>query len=162
VPAAALPDFFIPGVGVDKSTSGSSAHLVVAFYYYTNTNCTASTCQLNVGYISSTNGGNTFSALVNITGPMKLSWLPQSDLGLMVGDYISTSFSSVGKAFPAFAKATLPNGGVACSSAGAVCHESIYTVAGGLTALAGSNPSISGRAVAGSDHPVLSTPVTVH
>ena len=162
VPNATLPDFFIPGVAVDKSTSGSGAHLVVAFYYYSNTNCTVSTCQLNVGYGSSTNGGSTFSPVVHITGPMKLSWLPQSDLGLMVGDYISTSFSSVGKAFPAFAKALLPNGGVACSSAGAVCHESIYTIAGGVTALGGSIPSTTGRVVAGSDHPTPSTPVTVH
>jgi len=93
---------------------------------------------------------------------MKLSWLPQSDLGFMVGDYISTSFSSVGKAFPAFAKALLPNGGVPCSSAGAVCHESIYTIAGGVTALGGSIPSTVGRVVAGSDHPAPSTPVTIH
>ncbi|HZT99814.1 MAG TPA: sialidase family protein, partial [Ktedonobacteraceae bacterium] len=27
-------DHFIPGIAVDKSTSGTSAHLVVAFYYY--------------------------------------------------------------------------------------------------------------------------------
>jgi len=152
VPGSTFSDYFIPGIGVDKSTSGSSAHVVLAFYYYTNTNCTVSTCQLNVGYVSSTNGGSTFSSLVHVTGPMKVSWLPQSDLGYMVGDYIATAFSSPGRAFPVFAKALQPNGGVACSSSGAVCHESIYTIAGGVTALGGSIPSTAVRSVVGSDH----------
>jgi len=143
VPGTTFSDAFIPGIGVDKSTSGSSAHLVLAFYYYTNTNCTVSTCQLNVGYVTSTNGGSTFSSTVHVTGPMKVSWLPQSDLGYMVGDYIATAFSSAGRAFPVFAKATQPNGGVPCSSSGAVCHESIYTISGGVTALGGSIPSTS-------------------
>ena len=50
----------------------------------------------------------------------------------MVGDYIATVFSA-GIAYPVFAVARVPDGGVACSSPGAVCHEAMYTVVGGLS-----------------------------
>src|SRR5262249_42561602 len=52
-------DHFIPGLGIDKSTSGSTAHLGLTYYYYPVSNCSATTCQLRVGFISSTNGGST-------------------------------------------------------------------------------------------------------
>ncbi len=55
-------DHFIPGLAVDKSTSGSSAHLGLAYYYYPATSCSSSTCKLDVGFVSSTNGGSTWSA----------------------------------------------------------------------------------------------------
>ena len=47
-------DHFIPGLAVDKSTSGSTAHLVLAFDYYPVSSCSSSTCQLDIGYSSST------------------------------------------------------------------------------------------------------------
>lgn len=157
-----LADYFLPGIGVDRSTSGGTAHLVIAYYYYTNTNCTVSTCKLNVGYIASTNAGSTWSANLKLAGSMSLDWLPQSDLGLMVGDYISTSFSSAGRAYPVFMVASLPNGGVACSSAGAVCHENAYTVSGGLAALAGSYPSTTPPVLSTAGSVVSSKPTTAH
>jgi len=126
-------DHFIPGLGVDKSTSGSSAHIAVTYYYFTNTNCSDSTCQLNVGYISSTNGGSTWSASQHLAGPMKLTWLANTTQGYMVGDYISTSFAANGKAFPAFVVAKAPKG--------STFNEAMFTVKGGLTALGGSNSS---------------------
>ena len=161
VPGTTFSDFFLPGIGVDRSTSGSGAHIGIVFYYYPVSNCTASTCQLNVGFGSSTNGGASFSNLVHLAGPMKLSWLPQSDLGRMVGDYTATTFSG-GKPYPVFANATAPSGGTTCGTGGVVCHESMYT-AKGLAAGAGSIPSTVGRVVASSDHLGLpSTPVTAH
>jgi hypothetical protein len=42
-------DHLVPGIGVDRSTSGGSARVAVTYYFYSNANCTASTCQLNVG-----------------------------------------------------------------------------------------------------------------
>ena len=55
-------DHFIPGLAVDRSTSGSSAHLAVTFYYYPNANCTAATCQLDVGFSTSSDGGASWTS----------------------------------------------------------------------------------------------------
>ena len=117
-------DHFLPGLAVDSSTPGSTVHLVLAFYYYPNADCTASMCQLEVGSSSSTDGGITWSLTKHLAGPMMLSWLASTSRGAMVGDYISTSYSN-GKAYPVFAAATAP--------AGKVLNESMFTVSGGLT-----------------------------
>ena len=109
----------IPGLAVDKAFSGSSAHLGLAFYF-----C-SSTCQLQVGFVSSTNGGATWTAKNTLTStPMPLAWLANTSLGRMVGDYISTSFSN-GHAFPVFAVATAPSG--------STFNEAMFTVVSGLT-----------------------------
>ena len=118
-------DHFIPGLGVDRSTSGSGAHLVAAFYYYPVANCTSATCALQVGYTASADGGASWSRTAQLAGPMSLSWLPNTTQGRMVGDYISTSFSG-GVAYPAFAVANPPSG--------TTFDEAIYTVAGGVSA----------------------------
>jgi hypothetical protein len=93
-PTASTVDHFIPGIGIDPSTSGTTAHLAVHYYFYPKASCTQSTCQLFVGYVSSHNGGTTWSAPVKLTGPMQLGWLPNSQNGLMVGDYIATVFNN--------------------------------------------------------------------
>jgi hypothetical protein len=116
-------DHFIPGLGVDQLTSGSTAHLGLTYYYFPNATCTTSTCQLDVGYASSTDGGKTWSATQQLAGPMTVTWLTTTQWGYMVGDYIATSFSS-GRAFPVFAVATAPSG--------TTVNEATYTVAGGL------------------------------
>jgi hypothetical protein len=88
-------DHFIPGIGIDSATSGASAHVALHYYYYPQSNCTASTCQLFVGFISSANGGTTWNTAATLTAaPMQLSWLPNSQNGLMVGDYVATSFAN--------------------------------------------------------------------
>jgi hypothetical protein len=121
-------DHFIPGFAVDKSTSGSSAHLAVTYYYFTNASCT-SNCQLDVGFISSTNGGSTWSTSQKLAGPMMLTWLANTNQGRMVGDYISTSFAGNGKAFPVFA--------VAKRNKGQKFNEAMYTFKGGLPVTGG-------------------------
>jgi hypothetical protein len=55
---------------------------------------------------------------------MSLSWLANTSQGRMVGDYISTSFVG-GPAFPAFAVANPPAGGV--------FDEAMFTAKGGLS-----------------------------
>ena len=102
-------DHFIPGIGIDPATSGATAHLAIVFYYYPTAKCTASTCQLNVGFTTSTDGGATWTAGARLGGPMKLSWLPVSDNGPMVADYIGVSYSN-GNAFGVFAGALPPTG----------------------------------------------------
>jgi BNR repeat-like domain len=87
-------DHFIPGIGIDPATSGAGAHVALHYYYYPQSNCTVATCQLAVGYISSANGGATWNMPVILSGPMMLGWLPNSQNGLMVGDYIATVFTN--------------------------------------------------------------------
>jgi hypothetical protein len=105
-------DHFAPGIAVDRSSSGNSARVGVTYYFYPNASCTAATCQLNVGFISSTNGGSSWSTAVQIAGPMTLSWLPNTSQGRMFGDYISTSIFSGGNAYPVIPVGTAPSGGL--------------------------------------------------
>jgi len=118
-------DHFIPGIAVDPATSGSAAHLGITYYFYPQSNCTTSTCQLDVGFISSQDGGTTWSAPGQLAGPMPLSSLPSTDQGRMVGDYISTSYVN-GLAHSSFA--------VAYPEIGTIFDEAIYTTANGLSA----------------------------
>src|SRR5262249_15340987 len=77
-PTTSTVDHFIPGIGVDHNTSGASAHLTILYYFYPTTSCSTSTCKLEVGFVSSTDGGATWTAGQQIAGPMRLSWLPVS------------------------------------------------------------------------------------
>jgi hypothetical protein len=85
-------DHFIPGLGVDPATAGAGAHLALTFYFYPTANC-GGACQLQVGFISSPDGGAHWSAPTQLAGPMALSEIANTSQGPMVGDYISTSFS---------------------------------------------------------------------
>jgi len=124
-PVGSGVDHFIPGLAIDPSTSGGTAHLVVTFYYYPVANCTAATCQLDVGFSTSTDGGASWTSNTKIAGPMSLGWLPNTTQGTMVGDYISNSFSGA-VAYPAIALANAPSG--------STFDQAIYTVRGGLSA----------------------------
>ncbi|HET9168810.1 MAG TPA: sialidase family protein [Actinospica sp.] len=103
-------DHFTPGLGVDASTSGSTARIGLTYYYYPVAKCNSSTCQLDVGYISSTNGGSTWSAPAQLAGPMKTTWLPNTDSGRMFGDYIATTIPAGGNAVSVFPVAAAPSG----------------------------------------------------
>jgi hypothetical protein len=96
-------DHFIPGLGVDPSTSGSGAHLALTYYYYPNAACTPATCELDVGFVSSPDGGASWSPPTKLAGPMSLSDIAATSQGPMVGDYISTSFNGAGTAATVFA-----------------------------------------------------------
>jgi hypothetical protein len=108
--ASSTVDHFIPGLGVDPGTSGPAAHLSLAFYYYPQSNCTDATCELDVGLVSSADAGATWTAPLQLAGPMSIGWLPPTTGGSMVGDYISTSYVA-GTALPFFAVANAPSGG---------------------------------------------------
>jgi hypothetical protein len=73
--------------------------------------CNASTCQLDVGFVKSSDAGATWTTATQLAGPMSLSWLPSTSQGPMVGDYMSTSWSN-GLARPAVEVALAPSGGV--------------------------------------------------
>jgi hypothetical protein len=99
-PIASGADHFIPGIAVDPTTSGSSTHVALTYYFYPVSACGA-TCRLQVGYISSPDGGTHWGAPTQLAGPMSLSQIAATSQGPMVGDYISTSFSG-GKAVTMF------------------------------------------------------------
>lgn len=128
-------DHFIPGIGIDPATSGASAHVALHYYYYSQSNCDAATCQLFVGYIASANGGNTWSNPAPTTGAMLLTWLPQSQNGLMVGDYIATVFTN-----------GIPHGifAVAQANSGTTFREAMYTAQGLMVSSAGYQRSSKG------------------
>ena len=119
-------DHFIPGLGIDPATSGSTAHLALTYYYYPVSNCGA-VCSMAVASVSSQDGGQTWSAPVQLSDGMSTSWLPNTFSGLMVADYLSVSYVNT-KPFGVFAIAQAPSGGV--------LNEAMYTTTQPLTALA--------------------------
>jgi hypothetical protein len=106
---ATAQEAFVPGLGVDPSTSGSGAHLALAYHYLPTTNCNPGSCRVHVGLVRSNNAGATWTAPVDISGPMAPVWLAFTSEGYMTGDYISTSFVS-GAPHVVFALAHCPSG----------------------------------------------------
>jgi len=133
-PVSSTVDHFIPGVGINIGTSGSTAQLTVTYYYYPVANCNNS-CKLYVGFTTSGDGGQTWTAGKELAGPMQLSWLPQSQNGLMVADYLAAAYSN-GNPFGVFAVAKAPNG--------SVLNEAMYTTKAPLLLVAG-EPRFSSR-----------------
>jgi len=143
-------DHFLPGIAVDPATSGATTHLGLTYYYYPTANCSTTTCKLAVGFVYSHDAGKTWSTSTSLAKGMKMSWLPNTTLGYMVGDYISTSYLN-GKAFGVFAKALAPKA--------AQFREAMYTPNMGLYEMQeGEGPYVSSagdRPIpnAKSDHP---------
>jgi hypothetical protein len=97
-------DHFLPAVAVDPETSGASAHIGIVYYFYPDADCDVSTCELSVGFVSSTDGGSTWRAQ-QLAGPFRNDWLPPRELGYGPGgDYFSVSFVD-GQAVAVFAAA---------------------------------------------------------
>jgi hypothetical protein len=120
-------DHFVPGLGVDRRTGGSSAHLGLTYYYFPTDDCSADTCKLYAGFVSSTVSGKTWSAPKTLVGPIALRSLPSAG-GYFVGDYVSTSF--VGKrAFTVIADARK---GTCALGKVKSCHENMYAPKHGL------------------------------
>jgi hypothetical protein len=91
----------LPGIAVDPATAGATTRLALAYY-------TMSAGGLDVQFVGSADGGTTWSAPQRLSAQtMSLQWLPATTGGLMVGDYLSTSFVN-GNAVPVFAIASRP------------------------------------------------------
>jgi hypothetical protein len=110
-------DHFLPGLAVDPTTSGTTAKLALTYLYYPKTNCTASTCQLDVGFVRSSDAGATWTPKTLEAGPTPLSELPNTSQGPMIGDFISTSFvtTSAGDAPLSFFEQALAVTGKSCT-----------------------------------------------
>jgi hypothetical protein len=122
-PVTSGVDHFITGLAIEPGTSGTTAHIGLAYYYYPVSSC-GNNCQLFAGFIQSTSSGATWTPPQTLGGPMSLSWLPDTFSGRMVADYIAVGFGG-GKAFPIFALAQAPTG--------SLFHQAIYTTASGLS-----------------------------
>jgi hypothetical protein len=131
-------DHFVPGIGVDRSTSGSGARISLTYYFYPAASCTSSTCQLDVGFISSVNGGASWSTATQLAGPMSLSWLPNTSEGRMFGDYISTSVVPVATTYPVLSISSAPTG--------STFNQAMFVPSGGL-AVTGGNRAAATNAV---------------
>jgi hypothetical protein len=154
-PVTSTVDHFIPGIAVDRSTSGATARIGLTYYYYPTASCTASTCQLDAGFISSVNGGSTWSAATQLAGPMALSWLPNTSQGRMFGDYISTSIPAGGNAYPILPIANAPTG--------STFDLAMYVPNGGLAVTGGTNVATPARRAVATGPRVRPTiPLTAH
>ena len=140
-------DHFIPGLAVNKATSGSTAQLGLTYYFYP-----AGTTQLSVGFISSSNAGSTWSTVQTIASGMPTTWLANTSQGRMVGDYISTSYGSDNLAHGVFATASTPTSGTNCSDVLDNCLEPMDTFSTGLSA-GGSASSVGDPVVVGGGTP---------
>ena len=101
VPTGTAPRNVIPGLGVDSAGAAPNIRLALSY-------CSISAAGLTVNFVSSTNGGATWSSPQRLSAQvMPLEWLPATTQGAMVGDYFSTSFVG-GNAVSVFAIASRP------------------------------------------------------
>jgi hypothetical protein len=145
-PLTSTVDHFLPGVRVAPLTAGAAADIGLTYYDYPSSLCRAATCQLDVGFISSQNGGTTWSNPAFLAGPMQVGWLAQTAGGLMVGDYTTTVFAAA-QPLSIFAVAHAPS---------AELDEAMYvTKLGAISFLSGRRSSFGERPIPGvhADHP---------
>lgn len=135
-PINSTADHFLPGIGADRANPG---RLGLGYYYYPQATCTSSTCQLTFGFVSSLDGGATWSAPTQVSGPMKPIWIANTNQGYMVGDYTSTSFTDDGKAHTVFSLAKPPAGGVnaSCYPTNTGCYQRMAQATFDITAAPG-------------------------
>jgi hypothetical protein len=121
-------DHFIPGLAVNKGSTGGAAQLGLTYYFYPS-----GSTQLSVGFISSADAGSTWGTALTVASGMPTTWAATTSQGRMVGDYISTSFGADNLAHGIFATASVGTTGTGCST-GALdnCAEPIATFASGL------------------------------
>src|SRR5215831_162549 len=103
-------DYFIPGLGADRNTFAPNVSLALVYYRYPQANCSQATCQLIGGFITSSDGGQTWSGPIDLTSPMAIDWLLDTVSGRMVADYLGADFTDDGVPHPIFATAFEPMG----------------------------------------------------
>jgi hypothetical protein len=99
---------FVPGLGVDATTSGAATRLAVAYYTLGPLGCNEQTCRVRPWLVGSRTAGRTWSAPEPLAAPTAFANLARSNRGRFVGDYISTAFAAGGLAVPVFSTAVAP------------------------------------------------------
>jgi len=100
----------VPAIEVQPGTTGAGARLAVLTYYFDAANCRTNQCWLHAAYLSSTNGGKSWSDKTRLGNRMRLPWLPVTSIGHMFGDYLAVSFAPDGMAVPVIPLAQPPVG----------------------------------------------------
>jgi hypothetical protein len=147
-PVTSTADHFTPGFAIQRGTSGGTAHLAVTYNFFPKSNC-GSTCKLGVGFISSTNGGTTWSSAKTLAKGMNPNWLPSTTSGQMAGDYMTASYLAQ-KVHGVFPDATAP--------VGTTLNESMETNQVAISEAAADEPQFSSA----NDKPVPNAHSEVH
>ena len=98
IPLTRNAAYFVPAIAVDPATSGGKARLAVAYYSHRPARGCATYVpgcfdQIDAWLVQSRDGGRTWDKPVRLDRqPMRISWLADTALGGMLGDYISVSF----------------------------------------------------------------------
>lgn len=111
------------GIDADLRTGGRKAAIGIYFYALTDGACTSAECRVRAGFVSSRNGGRTWSRPTWLGQAHSLGWYPETSGGFMIGDYLSTSVVG-GRAVSVFGLARAPMDGL--------LRVGAYTVTGGL------------------------------
>jgi hypothetical protein len=101
-------DVVLPTLGVDPAARG---RLTLTYYTLAPAGCAPATCRLSAWQSRSTTGGVRWTTprRLNAT-PMRLTWLPETSTGRMVGDYFGAAFTQ-GRAVSVAPLAQLPRRG---------------------------------------------------
>ncbi len=89
--ARSTVDHFLPGLGADPSTPG---RLALVFHSIPDDCASESSCAgIDVHQTTSKDGGRTWTKQQRLTAePVALDWIARTRIGLMLGDYVSTSY----------------------------------------------------------------------
>jgi hypothetical protein len=116
-------DNTLPGIGADPLSASPSARIGITYYHY-DPRCAPGSCLISVRFVSSADGGATWSRPGQVAGPMRSSWLARIGQGTALSSFITTTVLPGGSAVTAFPLASPPTG--------STLHQDIYTVSGGL------------------------------
>ncbi len=107
-PAGSSQEEFLTGLAADPLQPG---RLGLVYAYFLPGSCAAGACLVGTGFVSSANGGASWSVPQQLDAvPMRLDWLASTEGGRMLGDYYSTSFAG-DRVVPVFTLAVPPLAG---------------------------------------------------
>jgi hypothetical protein len=87
-------EFTLPDLAVDPASREGRARLALTYYRLNDADCTETNCVLDVFLVTSRTAGARWARPRRLNPqPMRLTWLPQTNSGRMVGDYTGTVFS---------------------------------------------------------------------
>jgi hypothetical protein len=111
-PASATTSYFVPGLGVDAATAGSSTRLALVYYSIAARTCGSIVCAgIDAWLVTSADTGATWTKPQRLdTRTITPGWLARSDEGAFLGDYLSTAWVA-GRPVPVFGLAATPGNG---------------------------------------------------
>jgi hypothetical protein len=107
--AGTNPDHVIPGLAINPASAGAKARIALTFYTLRAAGCGTARCRLDVRLATSATAGSRWTVRRLDARAMRLTWLPRTSSGRMVGDYVSSVFAG-SRAVGVFALANRPRG----------------------------------------------------